>query len=97
MIPYYVIVTRIHSGQIIFSQSDLKELEKKNLDSRKIKDLVLEVENIVEKKFLYSKFPKEILNDKFEDISFQDSYIGEFKMFNAFFNNQVVYLDKDDN
>jgi hypothetical protein len=56
--------------------------------------LVLEVENIVENKLLYSKFPKEIVNNKFEDISFQDSYLGEFKMFNAFFNNQVILQDE---
>ncbi|WP_433835332.1 hypothetical protein [Flavobacterium anhuiense] len=97
LVPYYVIGIIIHKNQMIIPRSRIEELEKENLDPRKIKDLVLEVENIVEKKFLYSKFPKEILNDKFEDISFQDSYIGEFKMFNAFFNNQVVYLEKDDN
>lgn len=94
LIPYYVIKTTIHTNQIFISKSRLEELEKENLDLRKIKDLVLEVENIVENKLLYSKFPKEIVNNKFEDISFQDSYLGEFKMFNAFFNNQVILQDE---
>jgi hypothetical protein len=94
LIPYYVIKTIIHTNQIFISKSRLEELEKENLDLRKIKDLVLEVENIVENKLLYSKFPKEIVNNKFEDISFQDSYLGEFKMFNAFFNNQVILQDE---
>lgn len=93
LVPYYVIDIIIHKEQMIVPRSKIEELEKENIDSRKIKDLVLEIENIVEKKLLYSKFPKEILNDKFEDISFQDSYLGEFKMFNAFFNNQVIHRD----
>ncbi|PIF32858.1 hypothetical protein CLU81_3418 [Flavobacterium sp. 9] len=93
LLPYYVIDIIIHKKQMIVPRSKIEELEKENIDPRKIKDLVLEIENIVEKKLLYSKFPKEILNDKFEDISFQDSYLGKFKMFNAFFNNQVIHRD----
>jgi hypothetical protein len=93
LIPYYVIETTIHTKQMIISKSRIEELERENLDSRKIEALVLEVENIVEKKLLYSKFPEKIWNDKIENISFQDSYLGEFKMFNAFFNNQV-YLGR---
>lgn len=91
--PYYVIDIIIHKEQMVIPKSRIEELQREKLDSRKIKDLVLEVEDIVEKKLLYSKFPKEILNNKFEDISFQDSYLGEFKMFNAFFNNQVIHRD----
>lgn len=34
---------------MIIPKSRIEELEKENLDPRKIKDLVLEVENIVEK------------------------------------------------
>lgn len=93
LLPYYVIDIIIHKEQMIVPRSKIEDLEKENIDSRKIKDLVLEIENILEKKLLYSKFPKEILNDKFEDISFQDSYLGEFKMFNAFFNNQIIHRD----
>lgn len=95
--PYYVINVTMLKGRMLFSQSKLDEIESKNLDTRKVKDLVLEIENIVEKKFLYSKFPKEILGVKFEDISFQDSYLGEFTMFNAFFNNNVVHQYENDN
>ncbi|WPO80785.1 hypothetical protein [Flavobacterium sp. KACC 22761] len=93
LVPYYVIDIIIHKNQMIIPKSRIEELEKENVDPRRIKDLVLEIEHIVEKKFLYSKFPKEILNNKFEDISFQDSYLGEFKMFNAFFNNQIVHRE----
>lgn len=78
---------------MVIPRSRIQELEKENFDPRKIKDLVLEVEDIVENKLFYSKFPKEILNDKFDNISFQDSYLGEFKMFNAFFNNQIIHRD----
>ncbi|UWY26618.1 hypothetical protein N4T20_12925 [Flavobacterium sp. TR2] len=90
LVPYYIIDTLVHKEQMIIPKSRIEELEKENLDPRKIKDLVLEVENIVEKKLLYSKFPREIANNKFEDISFQDSYLGEFRMFNAFFNNHII-------
>lgn len=93
LVPYYVIDTIIHKEQMIISKARIEELEKENLDPRKMKDLVLEIEDIVEKKFLYSKFPKSILNSKFEDISFQDFYLGEFKMFNAFFNNQIIHRE----
>lgn len=91
MAPYYVINTGMLKGRMLISQEKIEEIERENLDTRKVKDLVLEIENIVEKKFHYSKFPREILNNKIEDFSFQDSYLGEFKMFNAFFNNQVIY------
>lgn len=94
LIPYYVINVLVHKKQMIIPRSKIEELEKENLDPRKIKDLVLEVENIVEKKLFYSKFPNEILNNKFEDISFQDLYLGEFKMFNAFFNNHIIHRDE---
>lgn len=97
LVPYYVIDNVIHKEQMVIPKSRIEELQREKLDSRKIKDLVLDIENLVEKKFLYSKFPKEILNNKFEDISFQDSYLGEFKMFNAFFNNQVIYSDEHAN
>ncbi|RXM42790.1 hypothetical protein, partial [Flavobacterium sp. YO12] len=97
LIPYYVINVLVHKKQMIIPRSKIEELEKENLDPRKIKDLVLEVENIVEKKLFYSKFPNEILNTKFEDISFQDSYLGEFKMFNAFFNNHIIHRDEHGN
>lgn len=95
--PYYVIKVGMLKGRMLISQAKIDELERENLDPRKVKDLVLVLENIIEKKFLYSKFPKEILNNKIEDFSFQDSYLGEFNMFNAFFNNQVIYLNENDN
>lgn len=90
--PYYIINTTMLKGRMIFSQAKLDEIERENLDPRKVKDLVLEIGNIVENKFLYSKFPIQILNNKIGDFSFQDSYLGEFKMFNAFFNNQIIVI-----
>lgn len=90
LVPYYVIQTITHTKQILIPQSKMDEIEKSNLDTRKIEELVLEVEKIVENKLSYQKFPKKLLNIVIEDISFQDSYLGEFKMFNAFFNNQSV-------
>lgn len=90
LIPYYVIQTISHKKQMMISQSKIDELEKNSSETRKIDELVLEVEKIVENTLSYQKFPKELLNVVLEDISFQDSYLGEFKMFNAFFNNQSV-------
>lgn len=90
LIPYYVIQTITHKNQMVIPQSKIDELEKNSSETRKIDELVLEVEKIVENKLSYQKFPKELLNVVIEDISFQDSYLGEFKMFNAFFNNQSV-------
>jgi hypothetical protein len=90
LVPYYVIQTITHTKQILIYQSKIYEIEKNKLETRKIDELVLEIEKIVENKLLYQKFPKELMNIVIEDISFQDSYLGEFKMFNAFFNNQSV-------
>ncbi|MFQ6603810.1 hypothetical protein [Flavobacterium sp. C3NV] len=90
LIPYYVIQTISHKKQMMISQSKIDELEKNSSETRKIDELVLEVEKIVENTLSYQKFPKELFNVVLEDISFQDSYLGEFKMFNAFFNNQSV-------
>ncbi|MET0944162.1 MAG: hypothetical protein ABWY22_02005 [Flavobacterium sp.] len=88
LVPYYVIQTITHTKQILISQSKMDDIERSKLDVRKIDELVLEVEKIIENKLSYQKFPKELLNVVIEDISFQDAYQGEFKMFNAFFNNQ---------
>ncbi len=90
LVPYYVIRTITHTKQILISQSKIDEIEKSKLDTRNIDELVLEVEKIVENKLSYQKFPKELLNVVIDDISFQDSYHGEFTMFNAFFNNAFI-------
>lgn len=90
LVPYYVIQTITHKNQIVIPQSKIDELEKNSSETRKIDELVSVVENIVETKLSYQKFPKELMNVVIEDITFQDSYLGEFKMFNAFFNNQSV-------
>ena len=90
LIPYYVIQTITHKKQILIPQSKIDEIESNKLESRKIDEIVLEVEKIVENKLCYQKFPRELLNIIIEDIAFQDSYLGEFKTFNAFFNNQSV-------
>ncbi|OOV20050.1 hypothetical protein [Flavobacterium sp. LM4] len=97
LIPYYVVKTTIHTSQIFISKSRLEELEKENQDCRKIKDLALDIEKIIEEKLSYTKFPEGIMNNIIDDISFQDSYLGEFKMFNAFFNNQVICQDENYN
>lgn len=90
LVPYYVIQTITHKNQMVIPQSKIDELEKNSSETRKIDELVSVIENIVETKLSYQKFPKELMNIVIEDISFQDSYLGEFKMFNAFFNNQSV-------
>ena len=90
LVPYYVIQTITHKKQMVIPQSKIDELEKNSSETRNIDELVLEVEKIVENKLSYQKFPKELLSVVIEDISFQDSYHGEFTMFNAFFNNAFI-------
>ncbi|WP_207209607.1 hypothetical protein [Flavobacterium sp. 140616W15] len=55
-----------------------------------MKDLILDVESIVEKKLLYQKFPQELIHSVIDNISFQGIYLGHFKMYNAFFNNENI-------
>ncbi|MCC9018482.1 hypothetical protein [Flavobacterium lipolyticum] len=88
LVPYYVIETLIHKNQMIISKSRIEELEKENLDPRKMKDLVLDIKSIVETKLLYQEFPETLIHTVIEDISFQDIYLGHFKMYNVFFNNR---------
>lgn len=88
--PYYVIVKMQHPPEPFFSQSRIEELERENTDTRKIKELILDIENIVENKLLYTKFPQALIHTIIDDISFQDIYLGHFKMYNAFFNNENI-------
>ncbi|MCD0475112.1 hypothetical protein LPB87_11980 [Flavobacterium sp. EDS] len=88
--PYYVIVSMKHSPSPFFSQLKINELELANTDTRKLKDLILDVESIVEKKLLYQKFPQELIHSVIDNISFQGIYLGHFKMYNAFFNNENI-------
>jgi hypothetical protein len=88
--PYYVIVPIEHSANPFFPQSRINELELENVDTRKLKDLILDIETIVKNKLLYQKFPQALIHTILEDISFQGIYLGHFKMYNAFFNNENI-------
>ncbi|KFF20300.1 hypothetical protein [Flavobacterium hydatis] len=90
IIPYYVINVQKNMIEIFFSESEITELENKNTETRKINELVLEIETIIEDKFLYRKLPNKLLNFVVADISFQDSQFGYFTMYNAFFNNVTI-------
>ncbi|MEP6929946.1 MAG: hypothetical protein ABI850_08035 [Flavobacterium sp.] len=88
--PYYLIVSMKHPPSPFFSQSRINELEQENTDTRKLKDLILDIEMIVENKLLYQKFPDTLIHTVIDDISFQGIYLGYFKMYNAFFNNEYI-------
>ena len=90
LVPYYVIQTVTHKNQMIIPQSKIDELEKNSSEIRKIDELISVIENVLETKLLYQEFSKELMNVVIEDITFQDSYLGHFKMFTAFFNNQSI-------
>jgi hypothetical protein len=90
ILPYYVVNVRKNKIEIFFSDSEITKLENENTETRNINELVLEIETIIEDEFLYSKFPKKLLNLVVDDISFQDSEFGHFTMFNAFFNNVII-------
>lgn len=87
IVPYYVINVQKNIIELFFSQSEISQLEQKNTETRKINELVADIETVIEDKFLYKKFPNKLLNSIVDDISFQDSEFGYFTMFNAFFNN----------
>lgn len=88
LIPYYAIRTQWHPAEPFYSKARIVELEKEKLDTRKIDELVLAVERIVEDKLFYEKFPQLLMDNKIVDVSFGDIYLGNFTMFNAFFNNR---------
>ncbi|MDN3675299.1 hypothetical protein QWY99_19895 [Flavobacterium branchiarum] len=90
IVPYYVIKVQKNMIELFFSESAITDLENKNTETRELNELVLEIENIIEDKFLYGKFPHKLLNYVVDDISFQDSIFGHFTMFNAFFNNVII-------
>ncbi|KOP39662.1 MULTISPECIES: hypothetical protein [unclassified Flavobacterium] len=88
LIPYYTIRKQWHPAEPFYSKERIKELEKEKLDKRKIDELVLAVESIVENKLFYKKFPRLLMEYKILDVSFGDIYLGNFTMYNAFFNNR---------
>ncbi|SHM49516.1 hypothetical protein [Flavobacterium chilense] len=90
LLPYYVIRRGWHHAELWFTKEKIEELETQNLDSRKMDDIILDIEKIVEEKLLYQKFPQTLMNTIISDIGFQDIYIGHFKMYNGFFNNQNI-------
>lgn len=90
IVPYYVIDCKKNKTELFFSESEIATLQKANKETRKIKDLIFEIENIVEDKLLYCKFPEDMINLVIEDVSFQEAGFGNFKMFNAFFNNIII-------
>lgn len=90
LIPYYVIKYQKSIIELWFSKSQIDQLKKDNKETRKINDLILDIETIVKDELFYEKFPTEILNTIVPDVSFQDSIFGHFNMFNAFFNNLVI-------
>ncbi|WP_264532280.1 hypothetical protein [Flavobacterium sp. N502540] len=90
IVPYYVIKVQKNIIDLYFSKSEITNLEEKNIERRTINELVMDIETVIEDKFLYKKFPKEILNSVVEDISFQDTEFGCFTMFIAFFNNVII-------
>ncbi|MBE8725580.1 hypothetical protein [Flavobacterium hungaricum] len=88
LIPYYTIRKQWHPAEPFYSKERIEELEREKLDTRKIDELVFAVESIVESKLFYEKFPQLLMDDKISDVSFGDIYLGNFTMFNAFFNNR---------
>lgn len=95
LIPYYVISCQKNIIDLWFSKEQISDLQKNNTETRQISDLVLDIESIVEDKLLYIKFPEEMLDTIIEDVSFQDSRFGHFKMFNAFFNNNIIVRENE--
>ncbi|MFB9107046.1 hypothetical protein [Flavobacterium gyeonganense] len=90
ILPYYVINVQKNIIELWFSKSKIAELQKENTETRKLNELVLNIETIIENKFLYKKFPGKLLNSVINDISFEDSIFGHFTMYNAFFNNVKI-------
>lgn len=90
LIPYYVIKVQKNIIDLFFSKEEIAKLEKENIETRTINELVAEIEAVIENKYLYKKFPKKILNSVVDEISFQDSEFGHFTLYNAFFNNVII-------
>jgi len=88
--PYYVIKCQKNIIDLYFSKSEIAKLEKASKEKRKVKELILVIENIVEGKLLFNKFPKSMLDRVVLDVSFQEAEVGCFSMFNAFFNILIM-------
>jgi hypothetical protein len=56
LIPYYVISCQKNIIDLWFSKEQISDLQKNNIETRQINDLVLDIESIVENKLLYIKF-----------------------------------------
>ncbi|BDU24960.1 hypothetical protein [Flavobacterium sp. GSB-24] len=90
IIPYYAIKVQKNIIELFHSENRIAEIEKANNEVRTLKEIIIDLEQIVESRFLYNKFPNEMLNIIVDDICFQEAGFGYFKLFNAFFNNLIM-------
>jgi hypothetical protein len=90
LVPYYAIRKGWHTSSPFFPKSLIEKLEREKTDKRKMDELILDIETIVEEKLLYKKFPSALMSNIIVDASFGDIYLGDFTMFNAFFNNSNI-------
>lgn len=95
LVPYYTIKCQKNIIELVFSEARIAELQEASLEKRKLNDIILKIESIVEEKLFYNKFPNEMLNFIVEDISFQEADFGYFKLFNAFFNNLIMIENEE--
>ncbi|WP_343617699.1 hypothetical protein [Flavobacterium sp.] len=95
LVPYYVIKCQKNIIDLYYTKSEIADLQQVNKETRRLKELLHEIETIVEEKMLFSKFPSSMLNIIVPNVSFQETEIGYFKMFNAFFNN-LIMIDNEE-
>lgn len=95
VVPYYAIKRTKNKIELLYSKSEIDEMILMNKENRKLSDIIKTIENIVENKLLYSKFPSKMLNLVVDDISFQEAGFGHFNFFNAFFNNLIITTNED--
>ncbi|WP_294962638.1 hypothetical protein [uncultured Flavobacterium sp.] len=96
VIPYYVVrCTKKKDISFFYSALQLAEIAKANQETRKIGEIINKLQNVIEDKFLYNKFPDKILGLVVEDVSFQEAGFGHFNLFNAFFNNLIITRNEE--
>ena len=96
VIPYYVVrCTKKKDISLFYSELQLAEIAKANQETRKISEIINKLQNVIEDKFLYNKFPDKMLGLVVEDVSFQEAGVGHFNLFNAFFNNLIITRNEE--
>lgn len=94
-IVYLSIINPVYYVQVFENEINLETktwktspVKVKLSENEKCEDNVFKISQLLESKFFYTQFPSHLINEKIDDLTFQDIRKGDFTFFNLFFTNE---------